>query len=215
MFASHIRLVTFGMWPNFFFRRLNNWKQSLQYLMKCLCCGTWTHPHPQRPAASQVGHYCSHLQRARASLRQQWCQSSGICCKTAGDVGAVPYPSTGRTEYRCSEKKKRQQQQPNVAPRAKLLPLSLATLQPAARLLLPSTPRDYSALPAQTQRTHFFWRISPVNSENTALRWYHPLSAPPSPLMIQCINTFSHQRGADVLRYRILGQDWERCFKKH
>lgn len=38
---------------------------------------------------------------------------------------------------------------------------------------------------------------------------------PPSPLMIQCINTFSHQRGADVLRYRILGRDWERCFKKH
>lgn len=38
---------------------------------------------------------------------------------------------------------------------------------------------------------------------------------PPSPLMIQCINTFSHQRGADVLRYRILGRDCERCFKKH
>lgn len=81
----------------------------------------------------------------------------------------------------AAEEKKKQQQQPNVAPRAKLLPLSLATLQPAARLLLPSTPRDYSALPAQTQRTHFFWRISPVNSENTALRWYHPLSAPPPP----------------------------------
>lgn len=87
-------------------RRLNNRKQSLQYLMKCLCCGTWTYPHPQRPAGSQVGHYCSHLQRARASLRQRWCQSSGICCKTAGDVGAVPYPSTGRTENRCREKKK-------------------------------------------------------------------------------------------------------------
>ncbi|KAK9964452.1 hypothetical protein ABG768_005623 [Culter alburnus] len=93
--------------------------------------------------------------------------------------GAVPiYREDGVPLQR---KKKKQQQQPNVAPRAKLLPLSLATLQPAARLLLPSTPRDYSALPAQTQRTHFFWRISPVNSENTALRWYHPLSAPPPP----------------------------------
>ncbi|CAM4726699.1 unnamed protein product [Leuciscus chuanchicus] len=129
-----------------------------------------------------------------ASLRES-------AAKQQGTWGAVPYPSTGRTEYRCREKKK-QQQQSNVAPRAKLLPLSLATLQPAARLLLPSTPRDYSALPAQTRRTHFFWCISPVNSENIALRWYHPLSAPPSPLMIQCINTFSHQRGADVLRYR-------------
>lgn len=115
MFASHIRLVTFGMWPNFF-PHLDSWKQSLQYLMKCLCCGTWTHPHPQRPAASQVGHYCSHLQRARASLRQQWCQSSGICRKTAGDVGAVLYPSTGRMEYRYIGEKKGNNNSPTLHP---------------------------------------------------------------------------------------------------
>ncbi len=82
--------------------------------------------------------------------------------------GAVPiYREDGKPLQRI---RKRQQQQPNVAPRAKLLPLSPATLQPAARLWLPSTPRDYSALPAQARRTHFFWRISPVNSKNTALR---------------------------------------------
>lgn len=115
----------------------------------------------------------------------------------------------------AAEEKKRQQQQPNVAPRAKLLPPSPATLQPAARLLLPSTPRDYSALPAQSRRTHFFWRISPVNTRKHSFALAPFAKRPPSPLMIQCINTFSHQQGADVLRYRILGRDWERCFKKH
>lgn len=69
-----------------FFRQCN-WKRLLQYLMKCLCCGTWTHPQLHWTVASQVGHYCSHLQRARASLCPQWCQASGICCKTAGDSG--------------------------------------------------------------------------------------------------------------------------------
>lgn len=64
-----------------------NWKRLLQYLMKCLCCGTWTHPQLRWTVASQVGHYCSRLQRAQASLCPQWCQSSGICCKTAGDSG--------------------------------------------------------------------------------------------------------------------------------
>lgn len=116
MFASHIRLVTFGMWPNFFPLRLNNWKQSLQYLMKCLCCGTWTHPHPQRPAASQVGHYCSHLQRARASLRQQWCQSSGICCKTAGDVGGGAVPIYREDGVPLQRKKKSNNNSPMLHP---------------------------------------------------------------------------------------------------
>ncbi len=127
--------------------------------------------------------------------------------------GAVPiYREDGVPLQR---RKKRQQQQPNVAPRAQLLPLSPATLQPAARLLLPSTPRDYSALPAQSRRTHFFWRISPVNTRKHSFALAPFAKRPPSPLMIQCINTFSHQQGADVLRYRILGRDWERCFKKH
>ncbi len=106
MFASHIRLVTFGMRPNFF-PHLDNWKQSLQYLMKCLCCGTWTHPHPQRPAASQVGHYCSHLQRARASLHQQWCQSSGICRKkTQGTWGRCRTHLPGGRKTAAEDKKK-------------------------------------------------------------------------------------------------------------
>lgn len=182
--------------------------------MKCLCCGTWTHPHPQRPAASQVGHYCSHLQRARASLRQQWCQSSGICCKTAGDVGAVPYPSTGRTEYRCRGKKKATTTAQRCT-QSKATPTepcnATACSQASAAFYAQRLQRTASADTADTfllahlscqQRKHSFALVPSAKR-------------PPSPLMIQCINTFSHQRGADVLRYRILGRDWERCFKKH
>lgn len=156
--------------------------------MKCLCCGTWTYPHPWRPFASQVGHYCSHLQRAWASLRPQWCQSSGICRNTAGDEGRcfAHLPGGWKTE----EKIKKQQQQCDTAPRAKL--------RPQPDFCCPQHPE----ITERHQRGHGGWiayGASLLSAPKTRLYAGSVFPVSPFPLMTQCINTFSHQQRADVL----------------
>ncbi|KAL1262947.1 hypothetical protein QQF64_005686 [Cirrhinus molitorella] len=142
-----------------------------------------------------------------ASLRES-------AAKTAGDVGAVPYPSTGRTEHRCRAKKK-----------------ATTTAQRCTQSKATPTEPCYATARSQASAAFDALRLQRTASTGTVdafllahlscqQRKHSFALAPsakrhPSPLMIQCINTFSHQRGADVLRYRILGRDWERCFKKH